>query len=98
MTAVRILALLGVSLSAGVRHGDEPARPVLVITARRDDRSSLGFGTSGDTHEGREPRFCTVDQLLPGLEGNLQSRWKSLEANGTRPRVYDCTCPYTKAT
>lgn len=43
---------------------------------------------------GNDPRWCTVDELLPGLKDNFSARWSSQRID-TPP--FDCSCPMLKA-
>lgn len=71
-----------VNLPAGNGAGDSPANS----------------NSTPDQHpQEEEPPNCTVDDLLPGLQGGLQNRWVPLAQNETRPWEYDCSCPYPKA-
>lgn len=59
------------------------------------------YGRADPTIEGKDfvqgwpSDACTIDDLIPDLEGNLDERWTYDSETAGYP-VYDCTCQYLK--
>lgn len=106
-TTGALLQMSGMGSSNG-KHGDSGAAddPNTKINPTRSGqkRPSVDLDSSQPARpkeqlrqsQGEGQPTCTVDQLLPSLEEDLEDRWVPLGVNEIRPQEYDCTCPYTK--